>query len=133
VSTVCRQLSGVCAFSEVIVMPCCGLRWEECVQCVIRIAECRCRCTNQWWLIRWKWIGRMICCWIRLVATHLLWRADTHSYMPLQPSHSNYSTNIITITELHLLKERLLPFRSKAHLTSWHICHMIQLWYYVFM
>jgi len=41
VSTVCRQLSVVCAFSEVIVMRCCGLRWEECVQCVsvIRIVQ----------------------------------------------------------------------------------------------
>ena len=39
-STVCRQLSVVCAFSEVIVMRCCGLRWvEECVQCVIRIVQ----------------------------------------------------------------------------------------------
>jgi len=39
VSTVCRQLSVVCAFSEVIVMRCCGLRWEECVQCVMRIVQ----------------------------------------------------------------------------------------------
>ena len=38
-STVCRQLSVVCAFSEVIVMRCCGLWWEECVQCVIRIVQ----------------------------------------------------------------------------------------------
>ena len=38
-STVCRQLSVVCAFSEVIVLRCCGLRWEECVQCVIRIVQ----------------------------------------------------------------------------------------------
>jgi len=36
---VCRQLSVVCAFSEVIVMRCCGLWWEECVQCVIRIVQ----------------------------------------------------------------------------------------------
>jgi len=36
---VCRQLSVVCAFSEVIVMRFCGLRWEECVQSVIRIVQ----------------------------------------------------------------------------------------------
>ena len=32
-------LSVVCAFPEVMVMRCCGLRWEECVQCVIRIVQ----------------------------------------------------------------------------------------------
>jgi len=35
----CRQLSVVCAFSEVIVVWCCGLRWEECVQSVMRIVQ----------------------------------------------------------------------------------------------
>jgi len=35
----CAGSSLSCAFSEVIVMRCCGLRWEECVQCVIRIVQ----------------------------------------------------------------------------------------------
>ena len=36
-----RCQAGVCrvCVSEVIVVRCCGLRWEECVQCVIRIVQ----------------------------------------------------------------------------------------------
>jgi len=32
-------MSVACAFSKVIVMRCCGLQWEECVQCVMRIVR----------------------------------------------------------------------------------------------